>query len=346
MSLIGDIRAPDPRPNRPPVPVPLAGLDRLMPMAVVVSQTGHISHAGPTLAKLRPAEALVGQRFLEVFEMRRPRNVTSFSDLAAVCNGPMKLQFRTDPQTSLNGAGALLPDQDGLVINLSFGIGIVEALGVYDLNNTDFASTDLTMELLYLVEANTLVHRELARLNHQLHGAKSQAEEMAHTDTLTGLRNRRALDHALELYTRGDDPFAVMQMDLDFFKQVNDELGHDAGEAVLRHVADILRQETREVDTIVRAGGDEFVLIFHGITEREILSRVASRLLQRIQEPLPYKGEMCRISGSIGIAASRDYAAADASRMLLDADAALYISKNAGRAQFSFAPGEDRAAPK
>ncbi len=98
----------------------------------------------------------------------------------------------------------------------------------------------------------------------------------------------------------------------------------------------ILVEETRVGDTIVRAGGDEFVLIFHDLTSTDALSAIANRLLARLEQPILFGDAPCRISASIGITVSDDYAAPDVQQMLSDADKALYASKNAGRAQLTF----------
>lgn len=321
-----------------PVALESAALDVLMPMALVVAPTGHVRHAGPTLAKLQPGRPLVGKRFLELFQMRRPQNITDYRGLCAAAGTPMTLAFRTPPRTVFKGHAVPLAGQAGLLVNLSFGIGAVEALGLYDLSAADFAPTDLTVAVLYLAEANAAVQEESRRLTHRLLGAKSAAEEeQAHTDTLTGLRNRRSLDMVLERYVHGREAFGLMHLDLDYFKDVNDALGHAAGDHVLQAVAAILREETREADTIVRAGGDEFVLIFFRMTDRARLAGIAERLLQRLAQPIVFGGTPCRIAGSIGIAMSHDYEVPDAEAILRDADTALYASKKAGRGRFTFA---------
>ncbi len=329
-----------------------AGLDRLLPMALRLSPSGRIRHAGPTLARLRPQEALAGRAFLELFELRRPRGITSHEGLAACTGQPLSLRFRDAPQTAFKGLAVPLAAGDGtggpaaggqaaepgdLLINLSFGIGAVEALALYDLGSADFAATDLTVAMLYLVEANEAVQQELRRLNRRLHGARLAAEEQAFTDTLTRLHNRRGLDIALRRYALGRDSYGVMQLDLDYFKQVNDRLGHAAGDHVLRQVAEILREETREADTLVRSGGDEFVLIFHRLTARDRLKRIAQRLLDRLEQPIEFEGTECRISASMGIAVSPDYRKPSPQALLQAADAALYAAKRAGRGRYGFA---------
>jgi diguanylate cyclase (GGDEF)-like protein len=127
-----------------------------------------------------------------------------------------------------------------------------------------------------------------------------------------------------------------MQVDLDFFKAVNDTLGHAAGDHVLQQVARVLVEETRADDTVARTGGDEFVLIFDGLRERQKLSDIAARIIARLSEPIPFQGELCRISASIGIAIWGGGAPADHKQLLTDADLALYASKHQGRARHMF----------
>ncbi len=319
-------------------------MGRLMPMHVIVRPTGHIVSAGPTLAKLLPDCPLEGRRFLELFQLRRPRDVTGYADLAAATATPLALRLRNCPDTAFRGLAVALPGQAGLLINLSFGIGAVEAVGRYRLTSADFPATDVTVEMLYLVEAKEAVMEESRSLNRRLQVARTAAEERAFTDTLTGLKNRRAMDHILDRYTRLGDSFSLMQVDLDFFKAVNDTLGHAAGDHVLQEVARILVEETRSDDTIVRAGGDEFVLIFHRLTDPDRLARIAGRILARLEEPIPFNGAPCRISASIGITVSDDYECPTADQMLIDADTALYASKKAGRARHTFG-GQHVVAP-
>ncbi|MCP3972628.1 MAG: diguanylate cyclase [Rhodobacteraceae bacterium] len=319
------------------IELPLAVLDRLMPMHAIIGATGHISHAGPTLRKLEPGDGFAGARFLEVFELRRPRNVARMTELLAPGGTRLSLRLRGRPEIPLKGLVLPLPGDAGMLVNISFGIAATQAVGIFDLTSGDFPPTDLTIEMLYLVEAKEAVMNESRNLNMRLQGAKIAAEEQAYTDTLTGLKNRRAMDMILERYKSCGERFAVMHLDLDFFKQVNDTLGHAAGDLVLQEAARVLVEETRSEDTVVRFGGDEFVLLLHGLTGPEALKAVALRILKRLEEPILFQGVPCHISGSIGIALSDDYVEPEPERMLLDADKALYVSKNAGRACLSFA---------
>lgn len=319
-------------------------LDVFCPMHVILDDTGHIRHVGPTLQKLRPGVDWSGQRFMEVFELRRPRAVSSMSELLKSARVKLHMRFRDAPQTDLKGVLAPMPECGGAVVNLSFGISLMDAVREYALTSADFAATDLAIEMLYLVEAKSSAMEASRKLNLRLQGAKIAAEEQAYTDTLTGLKNRRAMDHVLERLLASDERFALMHIDLDYFKAVNDTLGHAAGDHVLQEVAKVMVAETRKEDTVARVGGDEFVIIFNKLTDRERLERVARRIIDKLEEPMPFGDQLCKISASCGTVLSVDYDTPDASELLADADLALYASKNAGRAQHCFFSHSMRAA--
>ena len=309
-----------------------ASLDRVMPMHVVVNATGHIVHAGPTLLKLRPENSLLGQRLLEVFELRRPSQAKTMADLRPLVGRALHFALRGDVETRLTGIAMPLGADGGLLLNLSFGIAVVDSVGAYGLTNADFAPTDLAVEMLYLVEAKSAAMDESRDLNTRLQGAKIAAEEQAFTDTLTGLKNRRAMDHILGRIVAAGADFSLMHLDLDYFKLVNDTLGHAAGDHVLQVAAQIMVEASRAEDTVARVGGDEFVLLFVGLSKEDRLMQIAEKIIEKLEQPVPFNGKKCRISGSIGIVRSCDYSPLILDKMLEDADAALYASKNKGRA--------------
>lgn len=312
-------------------------LDVICPMHVMLNSTGHIIQAGPTLTRLWGDDRGVGIRFLEAFEVLRPRGVSDMQGLLATCGQKLHLKKRSEPRTPIKGVLMPYKAKNGAIVNLSFGISIMDGVRDYTLTSTDFAATDLTIEMLYLIEAKSAAMEASRKLNMRLQGAMIAAEEQAFTDTLTGLKNRRAVDHILPRLIERDTPFALMQMDLDYFKVVNDTHGHAAGDQVLQHVARALVEETREKDCVARVGGDEFVLIFEAVTDRSRLADIARRIIERIEEPVLYKGVECQVSCSIGIALSGGCGALlSEERILADADTALYASKNNGRAQFQF----------
>lgn len=315
----------------------VAGLGRLMPMHIWSSPSGHIRAVGPTMAKLCEGRVLTGMRFLEVFEVHKPHRVQSMEEVARLSGQRLHLALREAPHTALRGLVVPVQGGQGVLVNLSFGIAVAEAVREHSLTNADFAPTDLTVELLYLTEVKAAVMEELGALNRRLQSAQRAAEAQALTDALTGLSNRRALDmelqRAIDGIARGSDGFALMQIDLDYFKTVNDTLGHAAGDRVLSEVAGTLRHATRRHDIIARVGGDEFVLILPGPIDQLTVGRIAARIIRGLEQPVLFEGQPCRISGSIGATLSRLYEYPDADRMLSDADAALYASKRKGRAQ-------------
>ncbi len=311
-------------------------LTTLCPMFVVLDERGEIQKVGPTLQKLRPAQPMPGRNFLELFEILRPRDVKTAQALLTSSGIKLKLRFRDQPRTTLKGVIEAIPSGSGAVVNLSFGISILDAVRDYELTSADFSGTDLAIELLYLVEAKSAAMEASRTLNKRLQGAMLAAEEQAFTDTLTGLKNRRAADQILDHLSASQTPFALMHLDLDFFKSVNDRLGHAAGDHVLRQVARAMVEEIRNDDTAARVGGDEFVLIFKNLTDRQILEGIAGRLIDRLQRPIPFEGYDCRISASIGTALSTQFSRTDADEILNAADLALYEAKRTGRACHRF----------
>ncbi len=314
-----------------------ATLDLLCPMHLRVGPTGHVLHAGPTAEKLCPARSLVGMRFLELFCVKRPRAVARMSDLLAGGPQKLRLEMRNRQRTALRGILVPCAGAEGAaLVNLGFGISLIEAVGDYGLTNVDFATTDLAIEMLYLVEAKAAAMEASHRLNLRLQGARLAAEERAFTDTLTGLGNRRALEAVLARLAREGRAFAVMQIDLDFFKRVNDSLGHAAGDHVLREVARIMGEETRGEDSIARVGGDEFTLVLPEVPSEAQLRAIGARLIERIERPIPFGDQLCRISASIGTTWIEAGQAPPPEELLSNADLALYASKRAGRAQHTF----------
>lgn len=310
-----------------------AALDVLCPMHLILNRTGHIVHSGPTLLKLREGQGLVGQRFLEVFEVRRPRGLSSMAGLEGAGPQKLRLLLRDAPKTALKGVLVSSGDGSGdIIVNLSFGISILDGVRDFALTNADFAATDLAIEMLYLVEAKTAAMEASYRLNSRLQGARIAAEEQAFTDTLTGLKNRRALDTVLTRLLDRHASFAVMQIDLDFFKTVNDTLGHAAGDFVLQSVAEIMVDETRGGDLVARVGGDEFTIVLPDVRSEDILRRVGRRIIERLEVPMPFQGADCNISASIGTVWIQPGETPTMDDLLSDADVALYASKHAGRA--------------
>jgi diguanylate cyclase (GGDEF)-like protein len=287
--------------------------------------------------KLRPGEDIIGRRLTEMLEFRRPRAIQIMTDVLAMDGASAHVIFRTPPRNSMKGIIIVLPRNQGVLLNLSLGISVAETVGKFGLKSKDFAPSDTTVEMLYLIEAQAAVLKESKNLNMRLQGAKIAAEEQAYTDTLTGLKNRRALDHILdrEIGRAPTNRFGLMHIDLDFFKSVNDTHGHAAGDHVLQKAARIFIEETRTDDIVARTGGDEFVLILMNCDDPAILNRIAARIIKRLEKPILFDGVHCRVSASIGISVSSIYANLNAEQISSDADAALYQSKHRGRSCFT-----------
>jgi diguanylate cyclase (GGDEF)-like protein len=183
------------------------------------------------------------------------------------------------------------------------------------------------------------VAKELAEIrNLELESAKARIERQALHDALTGLPNRRYLDeilnrHAIRVHEPGDG-LALLHIDLDRFKQINDTLGHVAGDAMLVHVASLLTACAGVGNFIARVGGDEFVIVCFGATDTTHLAGLAQRVIAEIQQPVPYEGHFCRFGASIGIAVETDEH--DGQRILINADIALYRAKGRGRNRYEF----------
>ncbi len=321
-------------------------LDALMPMHVLLDAAGRVLRHGPLLARLgRAGPGLAGAHAFDAFAFRRPRGLASMDALRAACGAPLRLAARAEPRTQLAGVAVRLPG-GGVLLNLSFGLGVVEAVRRHRLTATDFAPTDMAVEMLYLVEANAAVMAESRDLVDRLQGARRAAEAEAQSDALTGLRNRRALDGVLAGLLRRGEPFALMALDLDLFKQVNDTMGHAAGDEVLREAARVMLGAVRAGDVVARAGGDEFVILLPGLVRGARLAEIAERLIEGLERPMRVGGALCAISASIGVATTSACERPSAERLTADADAALYASKKAGRGRATIwtPPGEGAQA--
>lgn len=168
---------------------------------------------------------------------------------------------------------------------------------------------------------------------------ESRIQHLADHDALTGLLNRRMFDdrlrQALANARRADNIVALMLVDLDEFKIINDNYGHLTGDYVLRTVARRIQESVRETDTVARLGGDEFVVVLVGQRSTEDPAVVAEKMLGAITQPIPAGGRHLEIGASIGISIfPRDGDSADA--LLRHADAAMYRVKDAGKNRYQF----------
>lgn len=172
--------------------------------------------------------------------------------------------------------------------------------------------------------------------------AQMQLAELARTDALTGLPNRRELDQRLALALvraqREGWKLAVLFLDLDRFKTINDQQGHAVGDAVLQAFARRLLACVRATDTVVRLAGDEFVILVEGLNEASDATAVAEKILQAMEEPIELGALRLEAGTSIGVALHQGQPGQTAEELLAQADAALYQAKRAGRQRYVLHP--------
>lgn len=185
--------------------------------------------------------------------------------------------------------------------------------------------------------------RRLRRTSLALQTSQDEAQYLAFHDTLTGLPNRALFEDRLRraLLTASHETakVALLYLDLDRFKHVNDTLGHPAGDELVRQTAARLQQAIREVDTVARLGGDEFAMILIDIHDIRGAEDVSEGLLQKLQEPFKLADDQVFVSASIGIALSTG-PDADADDLLRKADIALYEAKKNGRGRYEVFAGD------
>jgi diguanylate cyclase (GGDEF)-like protein len=173
----------------------------------------------------------------------------------------------------------------------------------------------------------------------ELYESKQQLDHLARHDILTGLPNRMmffdTLEHEMAAVRRTGKQLAVLFIDLDRFKEINDSLGHAVGDEVLRASARRFKGLVREVDTVARLGGDEFMILLSGLDDVQHLSAIAQKIITGISRPIQIGPNELQVSASIGISLyPKD--AANAADLVHKADLAMYQSKTAGRDVYMF----------
>ena len=184
-------------------------------------------------------------------------------------------------------------------------------------------------ELEILVDARTA----------ELQASQRQLEIFAYSDPMTGLPNRRCftdeLRHMAARSVREKDSFTLLLIDLDHFKQINDTMGHDAGDAVLAEAARRIKLAVREADRVARLGGDEFAVLLPRTGDESTVAVICQRIVASMALPIPFGGQGVKISASVGAAAFGEVGA-DLDALYKAADVALYESKRRGRNGWSW----------
>ena len=186
-------------------------------------------------------------------------------------------------------------------------------------------------ELQGLVNERTA---ELEQRSQQLRESQLQLERIAYVDPLTGLSNRRLFEadlrHGVAMVARNGGVLTLLLIDLDGFKQINDQLGHDAGDALLVETALRLTHSVRETDRVARLGGDEFAIVLTGTGELLAVEIICHRILAALAAPVTYKGATLQLSASIGSVQCPSQGMTT-EVLYKAADVALYEAKRSGR---------------
>ncbi len=203
-------------------------------------------------------------------------------------------------------------------------------------------------ERLTALQTISGVTDESGRVGHYIHifnditenkVAERRMRHQAHHDSLTDLPNRGALKHSIAAAVarahHDEEALAVLFLDLDHFKEVNDRLGHAAGDRLLKEVAQRLLRLLRHEDTVGRLGGDEFLILLEGLPAPRFAGQVAAKLIEALTQPFVLDGEQVKVGASIGIAVFPEHAP-DAEALINHADAAMYDAKAAGRGTFCY----------
>jgi diguanylate cyclase (GGDEF)-like protein len=192
--------------------------------------------------------------------------------------------------------------------------------------------------VLLIVGRQLLTVLDNQALNRRLAAMVGELEHQAFHDGLTNLPNRalfrERVGHALRRRSQAGTPLALLFIDLDDFKTVNDQLGHAAGDDLLVAVAARLKTCVRGEDTVARLGGDEFAILLEQASSHEVAVRVAGRILESMRPPFPLQGRQVQVGASVGVTVS---GATEVDAVLREADVAMYTAKARGKGRFELA---------
>jgi diguanylate cyclase (GGDEF)-like protein len=226
---------------------------------------------------------------------------------------------------------------------------VISAQPDHKLRALQAGAKDFISKPFDLLEVKTRIHNmlEVRLLYRQLEINNRKLGAAALHDVLTGLPNRRLLMDRLALAIahahRNKQSMAVLFLDLDGFKQINDTLGHDVGDAVLQTVADRLVATVRQVDTVARFGGDEFIIGLWNLSRDQDLARLMSKLMQVVSQPCDVQGHSLSITASIGVALYPQHGE-DGESLIKSADVALDEAKRLGKNKYRIAVRADPLA--
>ena len=308
-------------------------LQAAFPFHLVVNRELTVVQHGGSLQRLLP-EPLVGTPMEDLFDIDTPKVAATFEALVRSPRSLFVLRSRSRPELALRGQVLHDCDADVVIFVGSPWVTSTTAFAALGLTLSDFATSDAVVDYVLLLQNQSTA----------LADARALAEQLSYHafhDELTGLANRafllQELQRALDPAEAGLEPVAVLMLDLDGFKAVNDSYGHTVGDEVLKVVADRLRAALPAADTVARFGGDEFAILLQrparGAAEAYESARlVAERVLTSVREPLALPS--CE-AVTVQLAASAGVAVGDAGDrpedIIRNADLAMYAAKNHGK---------------
>ncbi len=308
----------------------------------VMISTAEILNASILIVDDQQANVLLLENMLREAGYQR---MTSTMDPLSVC------ALHRDNHYDLILLDLQMPVMDGFQVmeelkkietNSYVPILVITALPNLKLRALASGAKDFISKPFDLVEVMTRIHNmlEVRLLYNQLEHSNKVLETLSMHDELTGLPNRRLLMDRLSLAIahahRSKLTMAVLYLDLDGFKQINDILGHDVGDTLLKMIAIRLLGAVRQEDTVARIGGDEFVIALPEIMEGEDVEKLVSKVLQAASQPYTIKGSDANITVSIGVSIFPTHGV-DAYALMKNADLALYEAKHSGKNDYRIA---------
>lgn len=302
-----------------PVASALGALARRLRLVAVAAEADALGR-GEAVAIPQTVVELVERITRSIAETQRAHDILD-AGLGEVAEGLSRMRTREDERSATLSASEM---------RIAAAVDHVQLEQARDallseVRSLQLASQRQAQELARLEADAHTVQRRASRVLDDL----ADAESAARTDPLTALGNRRAMEETVAKAATDAEPWGVLCVDIDFFKKINDQHGHTRGDAVLRHVAGLIRQELRGDDAAFRVGGEEFVVLLRRC-DRAGAARTAERIRARIEgKPVDLGGIAARTTVSVGVA---QWEAGQAFATSLEkADAALYVAKRAGR---------------
>lgn len=317
-------------------------VDRILPFGAVFSNSGDTVFLGRSLSKI--LKGVTSNNFFDFFYIKSPRKLQKAESMESLCGKLLTLRFKhtqfSEEITVKGEVVKLCNDDDVYFLNISFGSELSYLIDILKLTDKDFSLTDPTADMLFLLKTQSSLLQDSQQLANRLSEAKSAAEDLAQRDDLTGLPNRRALSSFLNRVLSASpaisQSFTILHIDLDRFKQVNDTLGHAAGDTVLKHAAGILREHTRTQDLVARIGGDEFVMVLESNAAPDDIRSLGERIISLLTQPITIANSTVQIGASIGVTVVETGSEKSIDDILMEADLALYKVKDSGRGRVQF----------